>query len=198
MKTDKLFTSDEKKALTDAEFFRTKKNVFEKIAGQMALLQNNTAELIKNNSALASEVKLQQAKITRGENLGGLPFMVLDYPRYFNGENIFAFRTLFWWGKFVSYNMHLGGIYCKQFSKAVTSNLKKKTQPNTWWYHNDHPWKHDFIDENYVAATKKNLQQIENTERTFLKISRKLELSQVEKFVPEGEKAFADFLNLLG
>ena len=39
-------------------------------------------------------------KISRGENYRGLPYLILDYPAYFSQKDIFAFRTMFWWGHF--------------------------------------------------------------------------------------------------
>ena len=39
-------------------------------------------------------------KISRGEQYLGLPYVMLDYPRIFSKENVFAIRTFFWWGNY--------------------------------------------------------------------------------------------------
>ena len=48
-------------------------------------------------------------KIAKGENYLQLPYVLLDYPRCFDKENIFAIRTMFWWGNFFSITLHLSG-----------------------------------------------------------------------------------------
>ncbi len=34
---------------------------------------------------------------------------MLDYPRAFGRDSIFACRTFFWWGRFFSLTLHLAG-----------------------------------------------------------------------------------------
>lgn len=197
MTSVKYFSADEKLALKDEGFFRVKKAVFEKISLLMAQLKDDCTEKINSHPFVPSEAKLQAGKITRGENLDGLPFMVLDFPRSFGNENIFAFRTLFWWGRLISFNMHLGGKFKEQFSEIVIAHLKKDLPNNMWWYHNGYPWNHDFAEENYFLITAKNIDTIKTDNRNFLKVSTKLSLEEVEKFMEEGIKAYENFLKLL-
>lgn len=72
----------------------TKNGIIEKVkvlltelqARQQALLSGPIA--IGFSFALPEEVILPSPKISKGENYKGLPYLVLDYPRYFNKEHI--------------------------------------------------------------------------------------------------------------
>ena len=63
-------------------------------------------------------------KISKGENYKGLPWLVLDYPRYFNKEDIFAIRTLFWWGNFFSITLHISGKYKMRYEKKIIDSFE--------------------------------------------------------------------------
>ena len=52
--------------------------------------------LLAEDSAHASTYILPSPKIAKGENYLGLPYVILDYPRIFGKEDVFAFRTMFW------------------------------------------------------------------------------------------------------
>ena len=72
------------------------------------------------------------AKLSKGENLNGLPYRVMDFPRIFKQEDVFAIRTLVWWGKQISVTLHLKGKYLKQFKLPLISSLatlKSKEYP---------------------------------------------------------------------
>jgi len=52
--------------------------------------------LVQQNPALANEAACAIApKISKGENYEGLPWVILDFPRYFDKENVFAIRCFF-------------------------------------------------------------------------------------------------------
>src|SRR6478672_2018750 len=63
-------------------------------------------ELASFEKYLPAEVFLKSAKITRGENYKMLPYVILDYPAFFDRDHIFAVRTMFWWGNFFSITLH--------------------------------------------------------------------------------------------
>jgi hypothetical protein len=58
---------------------------------------------------LFGDIQCLNGKISRGENYQLLPYIILDYPSYFSRNNIFAVRTMFWWGNFFSITLHLSG-----------------------------------------------------------------------------------------
>lgn len=63
-------------------------------------------------------------KITSGENLHGMPYVVLDLFSSFNAENILTLRVLFWWGNFISVNLLLSGKNFDFFQKKLIQKIK--------------------------------------------------------------------------
>src|SRR5580698_8612281 len=81
----------------DAGLILTKNAIIQKTIGLFSnLAENMQIELVKTK--LPEEIKITEPKISKGENYKGLPYVILDYPRSFGKENIFAIRTFFWWG----------------------------------------------------------------------------------------------------
>lgn len=50
-------------------------------------------------------------KVSRGENYRGLPWVMLDFPRVFGRADVFAIRTMFWWGHGFNITLHLKGTF---------------------------------------------------------------------------------------
>ena len=71
---------------------------------------------------LPGEVTAISPKISKGENYHGLPWLTLDYPRYFQKEKVFAIRTMFWWGNFFSTTIHLSGQYKERYASAIAAS----------------------------------------------------------------------------
>ncbi|TDW99319.1 hypothetical protein EDB95_0328 [Dinghuibacter silviterrae] len=62
-------------------------------------------------------------KLSRGENYRGLPYLILDYPAVFDRVDVFAVRTLFWWGHYFSLTLHLKGHYKDRYLPKVLLGL---------------------------------------------------------------------------
>ena len=82
-------------------------------------LRELVQENVNRGFNLPEEVLIQSPKISRGENYNGLPYVMLDYPRCFGKEDVFAMRTMFWWGNFFSITWHLKGKYSKEYIAAT-------------------------------------------------------------------------------
>ena len=91
------------------------------------------------------------SKISRGENYRGLPYMVLDYPRQFDVTNIFAVRSMFWWGHFFSSTLHLTGDYKAQYTEAIENAYDTLSKYDYYIGVNEDPWQHHFEEENYIS-----------------------------------------------
>ncbi|MFX8895293.1 hypothetical protein ABTM96_19365, partial [Acinetobacter baumannii] len=89
------------------------------------------------------------AKISRGEHYEGLPWVMIDYPRYFKKNHFFAIRTFFWWGNFFSLTLQLKGKYQLGFQGSNFETLKAD------WFIcvNEDEWQHHFRQDNYVKLT---------------------------------------------
>jgi hypothetical protein len=166
----------------DEQIILTKNNIINKVYHLFGALNDHFFALLKNAGAtLPLEVLTWSPKIYRGEQYRGLPYVMLDCPRYFVKDNAFAIRCLFWWGKFFSITLHLGGRSALLHSSTILNRICKKE--NSQWYIciNKDPWQHHFETDNYLPVNDGTL--IYCTEKTiedkfFFKIAKKISLQE--------------------
>src|SRR5712671_4795594 len=100
----------EMELVNNADLILTKNAILKKAYRLLGNLQVEQQKYIMlHPSGLPAKVSASTFKISKGENYKELPYLVLDYPRLFEQENIFAVRTMFWWGNFFSITLHLSG-----------------------------------------------------------------------------------------
>src|SRR5436189_6462548 len=96
--TSLKLSASELQIFTDPVFFQRKTQIAKVI---ISLLEKLNLQLEKDASVheVIANFNLPntRGKISKGENYLGYPWQILDYPRVFEKENVFAFRTLCWW-----------------------------------------------------------------------------------------------------
>ena len=184
------FTDEEATLLTDAQFFRKKAKITEKIRGQLEA----THEALKielSQSTLLSPPEFDPAwmQFVKGEHLEEFPYQYLDCPKHFHGKEKCTFRTLFWWGHHVACAWILEGRLVKQYKKHLIDRfhsiagqgLDLSIAPTLW------EWKRD---EGYtlpITHDRKAQVAAVVAERSFLKIVRFIALD--DSRVQAGELA---------
>ena len=53
---------------------------------------------------------------------------MLDYPALFKKDEIFALRTMFWWGNFMSITLLLSGGYKETFATVIEENCLRSPE----------------------------------------------------------------------
>ena len=165
---------------------------FSLFGSMVPLITNEFEPALNRHSKLSGAIP----KIFKGENYLGLPFVMMDYPAVFEKDNIFAVRTMFWWGNFISITLHLSGIHKNYWE----NNLLKKveTQPDIFITVGEDEWQHYFKEDNYLAFSLLSTEQQKNIrEKNFLKVSLKHELhhwNMMQSILPVGYKTIADLL----
>ena len=92
----------------NSEWILAKHSIIKKVYGMFGDLNELiNAEPESFNYLFPEKNKNQNGKISKGENYRHLPYVILDYPAFFDKENIFTVRTIFWWGNFFSVTLHL-------------------------------------------------------------------------------------------
>ena len=165
----------------DEQFILTKNNIINKVYQLFGTLSDYFFTRVKNaETVFPLEVLTWSPKIYKGEQYKGLPYVMLDYPRYFVKDEAFAIRSLFWWGKFFSITLHLTGKYALMHSSSVLHRIQKE---NSQWHVciNKDAWQHHFEPDNYLPANDNalvlsNKKTIE--EKSFFKIAKKIPLQQ--------------------
>jgi hypothetical protein len=123
-----------------------------------------------------SVIATEPPKISKGENYLGLPYVTLDHPRSF-GKDIFAIRTMFWWGHFFSITLHIAGNYKKDLEERIIAQWDNIPDHFFICIH-DEQWHHHFESGNYKPVrdmTQKSIRQLTGR-RDFIKLAVKFGL----------------------
>ena len=175
-----ILTKKEIDLIKNKEFLITKTIIIKKIYDLFEEVRQKLNEAICNasfNFPLAVDTKI--GKIFRGENYNMLPYINLDYPKLFDGNDIFTFRTMFLWGSFYSSTLHLSGKYLAEYKNNIISNLHNYLNEDLYICVHDSPWQYHYGTDNYVKLTKDNIDLIEKMK--FLKLNMRFELSDYDK-----------------
>ena len=168
-------SAKELELLCNTDWILTKHRLIEKVYGlfgNMAMVM----QLAVKESFLAEEIKATTPKISRGENYNLLPYVMLDYPRYFNPENTMAIRTFFWWGNSISIHLLLSGA---NKANAINDLIQKfeLLQKNDYAICiADTPWQHHFEEDNYIFCKNCTVDFFSGilNSKSFIKIGRRI------------------------
>jgi hypothetical protein len=167
--------------LTNADWILTKNLVVKKAQRLLEEVQQNISDYSKQHSTIfPAEVIAVSPKISKGENYIGLPWLMLDYPRYFDKENIFAIRTMFWWGNFFSTTLHLSGKYKEKYSNTIKNLYDELCRNEFYTCINEEEWHHHLEKENYLPVKSFTANDFADhvKKRSFIKLSIELSFSQ--------------------
>jgi hypothetical protein len=148
------FEKDELALLIQPEFFLTKKRLGVKINDLLTQCIPIIQEKLEANSSnLQQNIFNSQPKISRGENYLNFPWQILDYPRDFGKEDIFALRTLCWFGNGFSLSLHLSGDYAKKYIDGIAANLSILAKNNFYICIHSDPFQHHFEEDNIIKCS---------------------------------------------
>ena len=190
----------EQELVCNTDWILTKHAIIQKVFllfGELSAFMQ--AAIIKEKEQLPVEVTSSQPKISKGENYGSLPYVMLDYPRCFQKDKTIAIRTFFWWGNFFSINLQLSGAYKEHLLPALQSSFSKLQQNDYWICVSDNPWEHHFEADNYHPLTKITEEMFSSIlhREPFVKIAKKIPLTQWEQAPALMEQSFTELLLLL-
>jgi hypothetical protein len=183
MNAAKIQLSEEELQLVqNAAWVLTKNKIIQKVYELFGQLSEDMKTALED-AHLPMGILEVPAKISKGENYNGLPYVMLDYPRFFTNENIFAIRSFFWWGNYFSITLHLKGIYKTLFAGAIQKN---KDLLSGKGYHiciSGSEWRHELDDDHYLPISSIDAPAFEKicAQHSFLKLSAKIEFHEWNK-----------------
>ena len=195
-----MLSAEEQQLVNNSHWILTKRIIIDKVNELLGYCSENQKAFIqKEKDWLPAAVIQSTPKIAKGENYLQLPYVLLDYPRCFDAENIFAVRTMFWWGNFFSITLHLSGSYKTMFQQNLISNISALPVNNFYICINKEEWQHHFEENNYVALNKLTKAQIQKiaVQQHFIKVAAKFSLHQCNEIEVLLKKSFTDALHLL-
>ena len=199
-KTKITLSAKELELVCSTDWILTKHIIIEKVinlfSAMLISMQQKTGE---QKSNLPVEVFIKDPKISRGENYRQLPYVMLDYPRYFEKQDTLAIRTFFWWGNFFSINLQLSGNIKNSVVNNLAANFLHLQQNDYWICVNNNPWQHYFEEDNYLPLqkiTKEQFSVMLNRE-LFIKIGKKISIEHWETVAPFIANTFEEMILLL-
>ena len=202
---DKLIklTKEEEQTLANVEFFLYKKRATEKIQKQFHLLKDEIhKELEGCKNIIPDDADTITGRIFKGENYKGLPYIMMDYPRLFNKNDVFAFRNMCWWGTHFSFTLHLSGAPLNTYRTKIAKNINHLEGKDVYYCVNDNPWQYHYEKDNYRSIDDflkdSSLDIKENIlERGFIKLSRRIPIQSWDQILITGPETFKMFMNIL-
>lgn len=190
----------ERELVSDAGWILTKNAIIEKVKQFFEQMHTRQQEILPGYSAaLPREILVVPPKISRGENYKGLPWIILDYPRIFSQDNIFAIRTLFWWGKFFSCTLHLAGDYKMMLEKKIIASFPMLKENDFFICVNAGQWEHHFEEENFLPVghfTENEFEEL-TASKGFIKLSKKTAVGEWEEASEKLTEVFRQYIMIL-
>ncbi|RYG43736.1 MAG: hypothetical protein EOO01_20795, partial [Chitinophagaceae bacterium] len=192
-------SAEESAMVQNSHWLLTKNIIMQKaylLFGEAAAsLQEMLAEADNHLQSLS----VPSPKIARGENHKGLPYVMLDYPRLFSKQDIFAFRSMFWWGNFLSFTWHLKGSYAVEYRQAITLHHKILAEAGFHICVSEDEWQHDFDAANYFPVSQLSTAALSLLleSKAFTKLAVKIPLDHWNNAIDELMKYYVQILQLV-
>ena len=196
----KLMLSDEEQQLVNnSGWILTKRIIIDKINRLFGFLcESQQAVIEKEKDWLPPAVVQSTPKIAKGENYLQLPYLLLDYPRCFEGDNIFTLRTMFWWANFFSITLHVSGTYKNMFQQKIIKNLFTAKQDIFICIH-ETQWHHHFEADNYINAKLLSVNELTAiiSTKQFVKLAVKFPLHEWNNVTVLLDECFNEMIEML-
>ncbi len=201
MKTPTILDLAEFQLLIDHDLYLRKRKLAEKITLLLTECAEEIRSVMAESTIFPMEIASSRPKISTGENYLGFPWHTLDFPRFFKGDDIFAMRSLCWWGNQFIITLHLAGIYEQQYRSPIFGSLDKIKGKGYFICINDQQWEHQLTPTNYCAV-EEALQQRSKMEdisakKGFIKIAKAFPLDEYPEFHQNCKNTLNDFITLL-
>jgi hypothetical protein len=162
--------------LADPAVILTKNSVISKISEFFGELGNHfyqlSAELRKTNP----EIFEPHPRVSKGEKHRELPWVMLDYPRFFDREGHVAIRCFCWWGHYYSIQLQVSGKFLRSFVNAF--RLVPETQSSKWYVGlADDPWDLQLPPAAWEEITDRSSANASG----FFKMAKKIPISEWEQ-----------------
>ena len=179
------FTAKELNYLQNTDFLRTKRSLISGFIEWFEKIQVDIIHLIDSGKFQLPDGAITRAgKITKGENYKDLPFVVLDCPRFFSKNDIFAYRSIFWWGNYLSNHFLLKGHYLDLYRGKFSEAWPFLREQEVYLDLSNNPWNHDLSTQDYVRTSQLNTEEFDKIveQADFLKLVWRMELDQWKDF----------------
>lgn len=179
-KTKVMLSELEGMLISNTEWILTKHSIVEKVGVLLSSqVENINGDFIQPLSGDFPGLTVCRPKLSKGEKYLGLPWVMLDYPAIFSRTEVFALRTMFWWGNFFSVTLHLSGKYKTGLDKIMLQNLFRSGE-GFFINSGTDEWQHHFEETNYLPVAGMGEEDLAKKimQSSFIKIALKYNLGE--------------------
>jgi hypothetical protein len=190
-------SAKEAELVANADWILTKNHILQKAKYMLEYLQSEQQQFLQAHpSIFPAEVMPIPPKISKGENYKGLPYLVLDHPRFFGKSDHLAIRSMFWWGNFFSITLHVSGSYKKLYENKIEESFNLLKKENFFIGVSNDQWEHHFETSNYLPLNEMNDVVFKNyiSNKDFIKLAKRIPLGQWNE---AGDILFTSFHQLI-
>lgn len=188
-------SDDELNILNNTQFLQLKYQLTEKVIAYFSSIERALHQEVQQVDFKFPEgTFLKSGKISKGEQYRLLPYFILDYPRLFTQKEIFAYRTMLWWGHHLSCTLQLSGPVLERNKESLIKNIS--LDKSAYFCVNDQPWDYHFESDNYLPVRELTIDEMNKhiLQNGFVKISDYLPLKDWDQYKSFSLKTFARFL----
>jgi hypothetical protein len=171
---------EELELVNDTRWILTKQQITAKVYALLGEAAEDLRRIAAGNAAIPEAVRMIPPKIARGENYRQLPYVMLDYPRFFGQPDTLALRTFFWWGHFFSVSLQVAGRWLPGTEHRLMEMAEGLAEQGYQLCVYENPWEHALEKDNYIPMGEwiSNGRMPSAAASGFLKITRVLPLQQ--------------------
>jgi len=196
--TNLQLSAEEMQLVSNREWILTKHRIIEKVYGLFGSLSAQMQLYLQEHPhILPAQVLQLPPKISKGEQYKALPYVVLDYPRLFSKEDVFAIRSFFWWGHYFSITLHLKGKFHRQYHKKITDAVADKRLQDFYFSFSGNEFSFNLPGRNYFFYDgASHYPGAAAGQEPFLKISYKISFEHWDTAEQRLKEAFERFISL--
>lgn len=168
-------TDQERRLLQDTTFFPSKAAIAEKVKHWLMELRDALSREMETGRFLMPDgTDVRQGQLVKGEHLLDFPYHYLDCPKYFSQGEMFAYRTLVWWGHDVVFALILQGHHLERYKANLLAAYDQLADRELSLLMTDTPWEWRRDDTYLLPLRLDNRAVVEGAlaGRPFLKLHR--------------------------
>jgi hypothetical protein len=191
-------STEEMQLVNNSHWILTKHRIIEKVYNLFGAISQEMQSSMQNfHKILPPEILQLSPKISKGEKYETLPYVVLDYPRCFSKEDVFAIRIFFWWGNYFSISLHLKGKFQKQFAGKIMQAIKNKKFNGYYLSSSGDEFNFNLDNKNSFLINNTMADSYEPNQYSFFKITNKISLEHWNTAQERLVETLINFMNAI-
>lgn len=195
-----MLTPEERALVFNADWLRMKHGIMDKVMLLLGQVQDAITVLPAWQQWPEAKPALALgAKMSKGERYKDLPYVILDYPRLFSREDIFALRTMFWWGHDFTATLHLAGhSLARHRARLERAKPALEAAGAQLYILEEDPWHHEVGAGIYQPLSMVSQAAWEQAlDKDFIKLARSFDLGEWEQVITGAAGFYGAVLSVL-